>query len=226
VDKRTFYSQHEVSATYDAQRFGGRSGARVNEREIAIALGMLPPTGRVLDLACGTGRLSAAIAGRGQPVVGLDYSPTMAALTDSLGVPTAIGDAFSTPFPSGTFQAVVSLRFAFHYADLTALLKEMRRVAAPGATLVFDTYSWSPRALVPFGAGRWGGKVELHAPGTVAAAAERLGLQVSRRKPCFLFSPYLYRLVPLRVEQAFERAERCVPPTLLCRVFWQLSVPR
>jgi SAM-dependent methyltransferase len=223
-DKRAFYSQPVVTESYERQRFGGASGARVNQREIEIALGMLPATGAVLDLACGTGRLAVALAERGQPVVGVDYSPTMAAMSAGRGVPTVVGDAFSLPFAAGSFDAVVSLRFAFHYAPLDPLLREMRRVARPGAALVFDTYSWSPRALVPLGASRWGGVVHLHQRHEVARVGAGLGLRLEGMERCFLFSPYLYRLAPLPLERAFESLERRVPPALLCRAFWKFVV--
>lgn len=223
-DKRSFYSQPEISEAYDAQRFGGASGARVNAREIEIALGLVPPTGRVLDLASGTGRLSQAIWRRGQPVAALDYSPLMAAKTAALGVPTLIGDAFRLPFAPSAFANVVSLRFAFHYAELETLLSEMRRVVAPGGSLVFDTYTWSPRSVFALGAGRWGGRVHLHSRRAVWRAAGRLGLRVERTEPCFLFSPYLYRLAPLQIERVLEALERQVPAAWLCRVFWRLTV--
>jgi SAM-dependent methyltransferase len=148
----------------------------------------------------------------------------MAAMTAGRGVPTVISDAFNLPFPDATFDAVVSLRFAFHYAELEPLLREMRRVARPGATLVFDTYSWSPRALLPLGASRWGGLVKLHPRREVARVGASLGLRLVHDERCFLFSPYLYRLVPLPLERAFEGLERHVPPAWLCRVFWKLLV--
>jgi SAM-dependent methyltransferase len=223
MDKRTFYRQPDVVEAYDRQRFSGASGERVGRREIDLALDMLPTTGTVLDLACGTGRVSEALLGRGQTAVGLDYSPPMAARATALGVPAIVGDAFATPFPDGAFDAVVSLRFAFHYAELASLLNEMRRVTHKDGVVVLDTYSWSPRAAVPLGKSAWGGKVHLHSRAEVAQEAARANLRVTRVEPCFLFSPYLYRLVPLPVEQAFERLERHVPSDWLCRVFWRLA---
>src|SRR3954471_12937272 len=110
LDKRAFYSQPAISQAYDQQRFGGASGARVNEREITIVQRLLPPMGRVLDLACGTGRVTAALAARGQSIVGLDYSPPMAATTKQLGVPTVIGDGFQVPFQDDAFDSVISIR--------------------------------------------------------------------------------------------------------------------
>jgi SAM-dependent methyltransferase len=223
LDKRAFYSLPEVSESYDEQRFGSPSGARVNAREIGIVLGMVPTDGRVLDLACGTGRVSRALAERGQPVIAVDYSPPMAVMTAGRGIPTAIADAFATPFMSSTFDAVVSLRFAFHQPHLEPLLAEMRRLIAPGGCLVFDTYSWSPRAAMALGSGRWGGRVWVHSPQEVRRAANDLRLCVDAVSPCFLFSPYLYRLAPLTLERVFESLEGHLPSAWRCRVFWKLS---
>jgi len=220
MDKRTFYRRADVVETYDRQRFGGASGERVSRREIELALDMLPSIGTVLDLACGRGRTAQAIIARGQPAFGLDYSPGMVERAAEGGVPAAVGDAFSTPFADGAFDAVVSLRFAFHYSELTPLLEEMRRVVRPGGGVVFDTYSWSPRSAIPLGARAWGGRVQLHPRAEVARAAARAGLRITRIEPCFLFSPYLYRLAPLPIERAFERLETHVPSSWLCRVFW------
>lgn len=225
LDKRGFYSQPEISESYESQRFGGASGARVNTRELEMALGLLPPAGRVLDVASGTGRLSQAIRRRGQPVVAVDYSPPMAARTAELGVPTLIGDAFGLPFAAGSFAAVVALRLAFHYAELEPLLAEMRRVVEPGGCVVLDTYSWSPRSVIALSAGRWGGRVHRHSRREMANVAARLGMRVDHATPCFLFSPYLYRLVPLPIERALESLERHVPASWLCRVFWKLIAP-
>lgn len=223
LDKRAFYSQVAVSDSYDEQRFGGASGQRVNQRELGIVLDLLPGTGRVLDLASGTGRLARALADRGQTVVAADYSPPMAAKTHAMAIPSVIADAFAAPFLAGSFDAVVALRFAFHYRALDPLIAEMRRVAMPGALLVFDTYSWSPRAMIPLGERQWGGVVHVHSRTEVARVASRLGLQVQRAYPCFLFSPYLYRLAPEPLERAFEWLERLAPKALLCRTFWSLS---
>lgn len=224
MDKRTFYRQTDVVDAYDRQRFGGASGERVSRREIELALDMLPAKGAVLDLACGTGRMAEALRDRGQTAIGLDSSHPMALKATAAGVPSVVGDAFRAPFADGAFDAVVSLRFAFHYAELAPLLDEMRRVTRPGGTLVFDTYSWSPRSAVPLGEHAWGGRVHLHPRAEVAREAARAGLRVTRLEPCFLFSPYLYRLAPLPVEHAFERLERHVPSDWLCRVFWGLAI--
>ncbi len=222
-EKREFYRRPEISDSYDEQRFGGASGNRVNEREMQIVLRLLPQHGRVLDLAAGTGRLTRALLAKGQEVTALDASPAMAQKVRQSGAPTVVGDAFQTPFPDGAFSAVATVRFAFHCPDLAPLLSEMRRLVRPGGTIVFDTYSWSPRAAIALGAGRWGGRVHLHPRDEVAAIATHLGLHIDHLEPCFLFSPYLYRLAPLPLERAFEALESHVPASWLCRVFWKLT---
>jgi SAM-dependent methyltransferase len=222
-EKREFYRRSDVSAAYDEQRFGGLSGARVNEREISTVLDLLPAEGNILDLACGTGRLTRALKAAGRSVVGLDASPAMAELAAATGAPTVIGDGFQTPFQTGGFQTVASIRFAFHCPNLEPLLAEMQRLARPGGSLVFDTYSWSPRAAWAIGSAKWGSRVYVHSRAEVAAQATRLGLHIDRVEPCFLFSPYLYRLAPLPLERAFEALERRVPASWLCRVFWKLT---
>jgi hypothetical protein len=58
----------------------------------------------------------------------------------------------------------------------------------------------------------------------VARIGAALGLRLERAERCFLFSPYLYRLVPLALERAFEALERHVPSSLLCRTFWRFVV--
>ena len=222
-DKRYFYSRPEVSDDYDRQRFGGASGRRVNEREIHLMLDLLPKGGPVLDLASGTGRLTRALVAAGRPVFALDYSPPMAAKTAASGAATVVGDAFRAPFKDGAFEAVACMRFAFHCPDLDPLLSEMVRLVAPGGSIAFDTYSWSPRAKVAIGSQLWGSQVFVHSRREVAAAATHRGLRLERAQPCFLFSPYLYRLAPRPLERAFEALEPHVPSSWLCRTFWLFS---
>lgn len=229
MNKRDFYAQPHVSQTYEALRFGGPSGAWVNQRELQTVHALLPPAGRVLDLGCGTGRLALFLSDRGYQVVGLDTAAAMLTVArtrpGSERVHWVQGDALAPPFGPGTFDAVVALRLAFHFADLQPLLQAMVTVTRPGGRIVLDTYTWSPRALVAFGRATWGDRVSIHRPGQVAALARRLGLTLVDRQACFLFSPYLYRLLPLPVVHLLARLEAWVPPGWRARVFWAFAVP-
>jgi SAM-dependent methyltransferase len=224
TDKRRFYRQPRVVAGYDDQRFGSPSGAWVNEREIATIVRRLPATGRILDLGCGTGRLSQRLAADGRDVVLLDASDAMLARAVPLvGAPAVLADAFGLPFAPRTFDAVVALRVAFHFADLAGLVRSVAPILRPGGRFIFDTYRWSPRALVALGAKRWGGKVYVHRDSAIRGVARAAGLSVVSCDAGFLFSPYVYRLLPLSVVRLIARAEAHLPATARARAFWSLG---
>lgn len=221
--KRAFYAQPQIASDYDELRFGGASGAWVNAREIELVLALLPPFQRVLDLGCGTGRLTQVLAPRGR-AIGMDTSRAM--LMEAQRAHRLVltqGDAFALPFADASFDAVVALRVVFHFADVEMLLRQVARVVAPRGVFVFDTYVWSLRAWVPLEPARWGGGVFLHPPARIEEMAARTGWQVVRREFSFLFSPYIYRRLPLAVVHWLARIEPRVPAHWRARVFWQLE---
>jgi SAM-dependent methyltransferase len=223
-EKRSFYRRTEVAAAYDAQRFGGRSGAYVNEREGRAVLELLPPGGTVVDVACGTGRVHPLLRERAERLVGLDASLPMLAGARGRGADLlAAGDAFRLPIADGAADTVVALRFLFHFDDLAPLLAELRRITRPGGTLVCDTASWSPRSLLPLDRGRWGARVATIRPSTFRSLAGEAGWRANRARPAFLGSPYLYRRLPLPVARKLESLERALPARLRCRVYWALQ---
>lgn len=63
----------------------------------------LAPDERVLDVACGIGRHSLALARRGVEVIGLDYTPAYLrrAVANAAGLPASCA-ATCAPFPSPT----------------------------------------------------------------------------------------------------------------------------
>lgn len=224
AEKVGFYRQSSVADTYDLKRFGGASGARVNQRELALVHDLLPARGKVLDLGCGTGRVSRSLVASGREVIMIDASEAMLGrATGAAEAPAVLGDAFSLPFAAESFDAVVALRVVFHFSQFDALLDSVVPLLRPGGRFIFDTYRWTPRALLAVASRSWGGKVYTHSPSTVASSARRAGLRIAAGEPCFLFSPYLYRLLPLPVVRGLEQIERWVPPAGRARIFWALE---
>ena len=142
VDPRWFESFFEtdewllLATTIDAER---------TERETAFVAEQLPAGGRVLDLACGTGRIAVPLTRRGFDVAGFDISQRALAVAQE-ALPDADlrrGDMRELPWEDATFDAVINLWTAFGYfetpADDRRALAEIARVLKPGGRFVLDT---------------------------------------------------------------------------------------
>lgn len=99
---------------------------------------------RVLDLGCGGGHVSFAVAPHVREVVAYDLSRDMlgavaatAATRGLANVATREGKVEALPFADGAFDVVMSRYSAHHWHGFTAALKEARRVIKPGGRAVF-----------------------------------------------------------------------------------------
>ena len=97
----------------------------------------LSPNQRWLDVACGPGIVTRALAGRVGEAVGVDITPAMLekARADAAGIANArfvLGDATALPFPDGGFDGALT-RFSLHHIPAPArVLREMARVVVTG----------------------------------------------------------------------------------------------
>lgn len=111
----------------------------------------------VLDIGCGTGATTRAIAGRIAPegtALGFDLSVPMIAhaemLSDQEGSPARFlaGDAQTHDFPSAGFDLIVSRFGVMFFSDPVAAFANLRRAAEPGAGLAM--ISWRSISENPF----------------------------------------------------------------------------
>jgi SAM-dependent methyltransferase len=99
--------------------------------------------GRVLDLACGTGRIGVWLRGHGvQRLDGLDFTPEMLARAAAKGVYDRLisADVLDTGLPESAYDLVLEVLADEHLADLRPLYRETARLAAPGAVFVIVGY--------------------------------------------------------------------------------------
>ena len=126
-------------------RFLGPAQFDAFAADIAARLPARPP-GAVLEIACGTGRVSARLRARLAPEVRLvatDLSEEMLGYARA-HVPGAIewkaADAAALPFDGGTFAAAVCSFGIMFVPDKSKAFLEMRRVLRDGGVLLFNVW--------------------------------------------------------------------------------------
>ena len=157
-EARGYYEDLEVAEHYDQQfrtvRRLGDVRAQVlghfEDRAFRRLLALVPPSGTVLDVACGTGRYVRRLLGAGYGVIGTDVSSAMLSVARrSTSSPRLLdfvqSDAASLPFATGEFDGVTCMRL-YHRVPREArlqMLREVRRVSRSWAILFFGlTNSW------------------------------------------------------------------------------------
>jgi ubiquinone/menaquinone biosynthesis C-methylase UbiE len=114
----------------------------------------LGPDGRLLDVGCGPGSLTAEMADRIAPgeAIGIDASTRVIeqATADHGDVARfATGDIYELEFPDDHFDIVHAHQVLQHLDDPIRALVEMRRVARPGGVVAiretdYGVMSWAP----------------------------------------------------------------------------------
>jgi SAM-dependent methyltransferase len=144
--KRDFYRDPKVAEDYDFHRFSSPERQKRNARKwAAIRAALRDATGvrTILDLPCGTGRFTGALAREGFDIIGSDISLEMlhkAASQENQdtvrGQHAAVrgyvqANAEHLPLRNDSLDCVVSIRFMMHVDPATRvrMLREFHRVS-------------------------------------------------------------------------------------------------
>jgi ubiquinone/menaquinone biosynthesis C-methylase UbiE len=97
----------------------------------------------ILDVACGPGIITAALAPRAREVIAFDLTPEMLAKARQRCAEAGLtnvtfreGSANDLPFPDASFDTVVTRLSVHHFQDPQRPLAEMARVLKPGGAFV------------------------------------------------------------------------------------------
>lgn len=134
---RVMTTSNPFAAPELAQRYAqGRPYHHRRTVERCLALGRAVPDGVALDVACGTGLSTRALAELGFRAVGVDLTPAMVAIArQHEGLPFVVAAAESLPVRDGSI-AVVTVGSGLHWFDGSRFRAEAARVLAPGGALL------------------------------------------------------------------------------------------
>lgn len=179
------------------QLMGRRSGRLADQ---LIAFAGIEPGDRVLDVGCGTGSLTLALAARAEPaaITGIDIAPAYIAYASERACDPRLsfvtGDAVAMAFPAGSFDRCYSLLALNFMSDPMQALRRMCGATRPGGTvavavwdfpggLVYQRVFWDTAAALDPEADRARARhyaSPLTGPGELAAAFRQVGLDDAR----------------------------------------------
>lgn len=163
ADFKDYYQSEDIVSQYDENRFSSRGGIYIDQREReAVLIGLPHPSaGRILEIGCGTGRLTLSLLERGYTVLCIDPSEGMLGKAGSKinllpetikkRVELQVGSGFNlSNLPEG-FAGAVSLRVFIHLSlsEVGQMLREVGSRLKTDGIFCFDTLSpWSPNVII------------------------------------------------------------------------------
>ena len=201
------YLARDDPATVDTMTAGAALYRRV--------AGPLHERRSVLDIGCGRGGgLAALLADNpGLQAVGIDQSLVSLSLARARvpRVDFRAADFARLPVAAGAFDLVISVEALHHAENLSAAIREARRVVAPGGALRIATFLTPGQVRLLRAAGPWDSWVDL-APevhrALVATAAERARRVATAAWPV---RPLLRRFAGSAVEQGLASGALAYP---------------
>ena len=132
-----------VSGIYDL--FGTIYNGKVNRKMCGTVAKEIKAEVRVLECACGTGLITAAVAGKCGKLVATDFSEGMLKQTrkkcrSCSNVEIRSANILDLPFPDESFDVVIAANVIHLLDDPYKALSELDRVCRPDGKLIIPTY--------------------------------------------------------------------------------------
>jgi len=224
------YFRPEVAGTYDRLRLNDNFNRYKHYAELRTLISLLPSAvSGLVEVGCGTGRVTAELAAQGYSILPCDPSPAMLeqftgkmiAAPCSLPAPVR-ADGTALPFAENGFEGACALRVIWHLptaGQREQLLAEMARVAAHYVIVDF-TYAgrwrhlpvrWLAAVYFAFRPGGRSGHQSHHffTLEEITALAGRVGLCLERAAPLDVLSPVWLRLLPPGVAESLQATLYC-----------------
>ena len=150
-----------IADEYDDSRFNNSYGQFIDyeERRILDKLIKLPPNGKCLEMACGTGRLT------GYATHALDASAPMMKHAEERHPHVSFrqASAAETGFDDNMFDTIFSFHLMMHLEPslIQDIIIEAHRILKPGGCFIFDIPSKKRRQLIHHKHQSWHGGTDL-----------------------------------------------------------------
>lgn len=204
---QSYYNR--IGSEYDQDRFGNSYGAYIHRQEASFLNRWLPenPTGKVLDMGCGTGRFLS------RATEGVDFSEGMLAQAAVRfpDKPLHTASITATGLESNAFDSVFSMHVLMHLDrdTIEGFLDEAYRLLKTGGTCVVDFPSAHRRSFGQRKSDHWHGSSAFRLGNLPGANPEKWELLAVRG---ILFFP-VHR-IPVRLRGFFIGLDN-----LFCRSF-------
>lgn len=120
--------------SYDSRRYALINRWDQSHLKRVNRLTSFSPGARVLEVGCGQGHLTRALAAQGVDIIGIDANPNAPEIAGNGLV--RFMNAESLDFENDSFDVVISVHALEHIPDLDSALSEIARVLKPGGEAV------------------------------------------------------------------------------------------
>lgn len=193
---QSYYQKKQVVALYKKRRFSGRGGEFVHQQEVlpiksAMAKFLTSRKQSVLDIGCGSGRLTLELLPLSKNVFGLDASAEMLAILSQRFPQSRImqQSVFEKLPQKLRFDVITSLRFFEHFGsdDQRKILTNFRSHLETDGRFIFATVNGQSLesvlgAFFPYGRYNY-----FYTDGEYRKMFQELGFEVEYRSQAFFF---------------------------------------